>query len=271
MTPSGHGPVVSSPPTGSGDSDCFKFPRHAHGQAHRGPWQGLLSPPRLAGRDGRALTLQGTVIIARGPESALRGPQGSPSPSLCFTGSMNSRLPPPLRNLLDKPRIPWPKSGEVWALKDHGSGILTSSWFWNPGGLESRIPRGGSSRTLMGMWLGPGIHNFGFNSWSFLEEGHSVLISPPGGGWATGGRGVLPQRHTHRAGPSEAQPPVECDLWFPCARPLLCLSVTAGPVSSTRSREPAFSQHVCLRSTLHPPAGKAAGLQAHPDSPRWQC
>lgn len=95
MTPSGHGPVVSSPPTGSGDSDCFKFPRHAHGQAHRGPWQGLLSPPRLAGRDGRALTLQGTVIIARGPESALRGPQGSPSPSLCFTGSMNSRLPPP--------------------------------------------------------------------------------------------------------------------------------------------------------------------------------
>lgn len=34
-------------------------------------------------------------------------------------------------DLLDKPRIPWPESGEVWTLKvQEGSGILTSSQFW---------------------------------------------------------------------------------------------------------------------------------------------
>lgn len=165
--------------------------------------------------------LQETVYAVRSPESVCVAPGGIRLP-LC--ASWEARTPIPTPDLLQKPRLPWPKSREVWAL----SGILTSSWFWNSGGLKSRIPSGRGSRTLTGTRLGPGIQNFHLSSWNLLGGHQSTWVRLGHSGAGVDGS-ILPQRHRHQAGPSQAQPPVECDPWFPSARPLPCLLAAAGP------------------------------------------
>ena len=148
MTPSGHGPWFPvSPSDRFSDSSRLKFPRLV-GRARRDPWQGLLSPPKLAGRDAGPSPCRGCEHSARSRISPV-WPSGE---SVALSEPHGRHGPPiPSPDLLHKPRLPWPRSGEVWALKDQGSGFLTSSWFWNSGRLSPEL-QGAEFPELLWEW-----------------------------------------------------------------------------------------------------------------------
>lgn len=188
-------PVVSSPPAGSGDSGLSGSPGTrarpvgAPGTAScpsQVVWEGWRGPHPAGDCPRPCEVLNQHRVALGGVQLQLPpGPHGRHGPQV------------PRPDLLDKPRLPGPRRGEVWAPKDQGPGIPLS-WFWNPQRPQIPVAEVLALRRACGRVLGS-----------------RVRASAPGPSWGTtlrGGQSTWGGRPSCSVLPRPA-PPVPRPLW----------------------------------------------------------